>query len=120
MPEWPSLVEVVERTFNIFRNSPPTGDLREDLLREEPEIEVFRAYSQHRAEIEGLLSGRDYLKGALRYHEVFAGAVHDFFDRVFVNVDEPVLRNNRLLLMQAVHSLFAKNLANLVQVVMPG
>ena len=120
MPEWLALVEVVERTFNITRNSSPSGEIREELLHEAPEAAVFEAYRDHRPEIEGLFESGDYVRGALLYHAVFAGVVHEFFGKVFVNVDDEALRANRLLLMRSVYALFAENLADLVQVVMSG
>jgi len=119
-PEWPALVEVVERTFNITKGGSPSGEAREDLLQEAAEVAVFEAYRDHRPEIEGLFEGGDYVQGALRYHKVFAAVVHEFFGKVFVNVDDEAVRNNRLLLMHSVYALFAENLADLVQVVMSG
>ena len=115
--EWPSLVEVVERTFNITKGKTVEGVLRDDLLQEEAEKMVFEAIQKNAEVVASHFAQGDYYEGALLYHQVFAEAVHEFFDKVFVNVDEEDVRNNRLLMMASVHRLFAGQLANLVEVV---
>ncbi|MBI2194820.1 MAG: glycine--tRNA ligase subunit beta [Planctomycetes bacterium] len=119
-PEWPALVEVVERTCKIARGAAIAGEPEEGLLREQPERRVFEVYQRHGAEIEKLFRAGDYRSGARLYHRVFAQTVHDFFDKVFVNVEDAGVRQNRLKLMRAVHRLFADRVANLVQVVLGG
>lgn len=119
-PQWPSLVEIVERTFNITKGIDPKGEIKEGLLVEAPEKRLFAAFRADCAGIEELFASGLYLEGAARYHETFGEVVHDFFDKVYVNVDDPALKNNRLILVHAVHRLFVSRFANLVHVVMGG
>jgi glycyl-tRNA synthetase beta chain len=43
--------------------------------------------------------------------------VHAFFDKVFVNVEDEKIRNNRLLLVRKINELYVENIANLAFIV---
>jgi glycyl-tRNA synthetase beta chain len=115
-PEWPALVTVVERTYNIGKDA-PAGEVDESALTEKEEKELWRLYQRHEAEIRQLIGRRDYLSACLRFAEAFAEPVHVFFDRVFVNVEDARLRANRLALVKKINVLFSERIADLSQIV---
>ena len=46
-----------------------------------------------------------------------AEKVHTYFDKVYVNVDDKIVKNNRLAMLRKIYSLYAQNIADLAQVV---
>ena len=124
--KWLGLVEVVERTFNIGKKAdlPRTDSVRGErgevspaLLKEPEEKALWWLYSAHADEIAGLVAAKDYQRASLRYYEVFAGPVHVFFDKVYVNVDDAAVRNNRLLMLKRINELYSRGIADLSQIV---
>jgi glycyl-tRNA synthetase beta chain len=111
--EWEKLVELVERTFKIGRGADLTGSVRENLLQEEQEKEVWRVLQKESQAIRKLFSQGRYEEGSLAYCRALAGPVHEFFDKVFVNVEDLNVRRNRMLLMRKVFELYAANVADL-------
>lgn len=114
---WQELVITVERTYNIGKNAPVDGAVDASLLQESPEKQVWDLLAKHSTEISKLEEGRDYLNAAKRYAEVFSAPLHEFFDKVYVNVDDERIRKNRLLLMRQVNRLFAERVADLSDIV---
>ncbi len=115
-PEWQDLVILVERTHNIGKNA-PAGEVDESALAQSEEKELWRVYKQNHDSIRALIEKRDYEAGALRFAQVFAAPVHLFFEKVFVNVDDARLRNNRLAMMKKINLLFSERIADLSQIV---
>jgi glycyl-tRNA synthetase beta chain len=116
-PGWEELVTVVQRTYNIFKNAGDPGEVQEARLEEPEEKEVFRLYKESRPAIVALLDKADYTAASREYAGVFVKPVHTFFDKVFVNVDDEALKNNRLALMKGLNRLYTENIADLSQVV---
>ena len=116
-PAWQDVVTSVERTSNISRNGPADGEPRPDLYREPLEKELGALLRKHRAEIEELESSRRYVEASRRYAEVFAKPLHEFFDTVFVNVEDMDVRNNRLRLLRDINRLYSARIADLSQIV---
>ena len=111
--EWEGLAELVERTYKIGRGADLSGKIKENLLEEDQEREVWRVLSDIRPKIEALFNKCDYVEGSRLYHETLAAPVHKFFDDVFVNVEDEKVRLNRMLLMREVFDLYADNVADL-------
>lgn len=114
--EWQDLVTVVERTYNIGRNA-PSGEVDTSALTQTEEKELWRIYDQNHEPIRALIEKRDYLAACLRFARVFAEPVHLFFEKVFVNVEDARLRNNRLAIMKKINQLFSERIADLSQIV---
>lgn len=116
-PIWQNLVEVVERTYNIGKNCTIQGEVNEELLKEEEERALWAVYKK---ENEGLLQyvpqGK-YEELSIAYNDAFAKPVHNFFDKVFVNVEDEKIKNNRLLLVKKVNEIYVENIANLAFIV---
>ena len=59
----------------------------------------------------------DLVGAAKAYVGALAAPVHEFFEKVFVNVEEAALRSNRQRLLAAVNGLFTGRIAHLEKVV---
>lgn len=117
-PGWNELVTVVQRTFNIYKNAGELGEVMEDKLEAPEEKELFRLFRANAPAIEALLAKGDLSGASHKYAEVFVEPVHTFFDKVFVNVDDEAVKNNRLALMKSLNQLYTTHIADLSQVVM--
>jgi glycyl-tRNA synthetase beta chain len=114
---WQNLVAVVERTFNIGKNCTIRGEVNEGLLEEEEERKLWAVYEKEKENLLKYVKPRKYEELSLAYNEVFAKPVHDFFEKVFVNVEDEQIKNNRLLLVKKVNELYVENIANLAFIV---
>jgi len=117
-PGWDELVTVVQRTFNIYKKAGDLGEVVEDKLEAPEEKELFRLLRTEAPAIEELLAGGDLLSASRKYAAVFVAPVHTFFEKVFVNVDDVTVKNNRLALMKTLNQLYTTHIADLSQVVM--
>lgn len=113
---WNELVEVVERTYNIGKNTEITGEVDESLLKEQEEVGLYDCYKKNKDEILGLINKQDYESASRLYAGVFAKPAHIFFEKVFVNVEDARLRNNRILLNQKVNRLYSEGIADLSKI----
>ncbi len=118
-PWWPELVTAVERTFNIGKKAASGGLFNETLLVEPEERTLWDVYKKHEAEIRTLIDEKRYEDASEAYCNAFSRPVHAFFDKVFVNVDDERVRNNRLLMLKHINELYSKKVADLSQIVMP-
>jgi len=116
-PGWEDLVTVVQRTFNIIRNSDVAGDVDEGLLCEPQERELWAILKAHEGAVRELAAARKYRAASELFARAFVASVHEFFERVFVNVDDAALRRNRLALMKRINSLYTERIADLSQIV---
>ena len=116
-PIWQNLVAVVERTFNIGKNCESDGEVKEDLLEEEEERKLWAVYKKEKENLLKHVTPRRYEELSIEYNEAFAKPIHDFFEKVFVNVEDENIKNNRLLLVKKVNELYVKNIANLAFIV---
>jgi glycyl-tRNA synthetase beta chain len=87
------------------------------LLVEEEERELWAVYKKEREHLLKYVQPGEYEELSIAYNKVFAKPVHDFFDKVFVNVDDEKIKNNRLLLVKKVNELYVENIANLAFIV---
>jgi glycyl-tRNA synthetase beta chain len=115
-PWWPRLVEVVERTSNILRGSVVEARPNESLLSDPEERALFHVLENEEPAIRELLDRGSYREAARAFTDAFAGPVSSFFEKVFVNVDDTAIRENRLALLARVNDLFAANVADLTRV----
>lgn len=116
-PIWQNLVAVVERTFNIGKNCTIHGEVNEELLKEEEERALWAVYKKENERLVQYVPQGKYEELSIAYNDVFAKPVHDFFDKVFVNVEDEKIKNNRLLLVKKVNEIYVENIANLAFIV---
>jgi glycyl-tRNA synthetase beta chain len=113
---WNELVEAVERTHNIGKGASATGEVSEELLKEQAEQELWTAYKNNKDQIQNLINQSQYEEASRLYHTSFAKLAHIFFEKVYVNVEDPSLKNNRVLLNQQVNRLYSANIADLSRI----
>ncbi|MFQ5863578.1 MAG: DALR anticodon-binding domain-containing protein, partial [Candidatus Brocadiales bacterium] len=116
---WQELVTLVERTFNIGKGAPSTGEVDENLLQQEEERSLWEIYVRNKDRITSLIDDKKYEEASRAFSDTFARPVHTFFDKVFVNVEDKRLRNNRLVLIKNINQLYAPRVADLSQIVPP-
>ncbi|GIW70726.1 MAG: glycine--tRNA ligase beta subunit [Planctomycetota bacterium] len=120
-PDFPALVEVVDRTWRIVRGEPPPAAAPDPALFQQPEEHALAAALAHaRSAFEQRLAAGDLRGAAEAYRAALARPVHVFFERVFVNVQDARVRANRLALLWAVNRLFVERFADLSRVVLEG
>ncbi len=80
------------------------GAVDAKLLREAAERELYKAYEERVVEVKQLVEEDKYLECCGRLASL-APFVDDFFDNVMVNVDDEIVRTNRLNLVCQAHDL---------------
>ena len=114
---WNDLVAVVERTFNISKKQTVQGNVDTTLLVDPEEKELWKTYTENEEKVNTLVAEKDYIKASEFYCEAFIKPVHAFFDKVFVNVEDEKIKNNRLLMLKMVNELYSVKIADLSKIV---
>lgn len=106
--------KVVERTSNILKGVKESlNSVDPNIFQESLEKDLYTLLQKEEPAFRGLLEKEDY-EGATRlYGELFFEPVHDFFDRVRVNVEDASLRRNRQALMKKINALYTEKVADL-------
>lgn len=102
-----ALAIAFKRVANILRGQTYPEVVRKDLLREEAEKALYRAYCGVKERAEPLLEAEDY-HGALSVLVEIKPVVDTFFDEVLVMTEDKALRENRLALLGALWQLFRR------------
>jgi len=116
---WNEVVEVVERTFNITKNTNATDEINENLIYKSnvtEEIALWNAYKSNKDAIQKLTDAGQYEEASRLYHQAFAKPAHTFFEKVFVNVKEEDVKNNRLALLKRINQLYSSGIADLSRI----
>jgi len=119
-PFWPELVTAVERTYNITKGYDGPEKVDASLLAEKEERVLWDLFTAKGPQITRLFSSGDYLAASRAYLETFGQALHTFFDKVFVNVEDERVRSNRLALVKGINRLYSTRAADLALVVQEG
>ncbi|HEV2650037.1 MAG TPA: glycine--tRNA ligase subunit beta, partial [Rhizomicrobium sp.] len=105
-----NLLAGYKRAANILRaeekkdDKPFVGKVSESHLAEPQEKALYTTLAQAQAEITPALEREDFA-GAMRVMAALRAPVDAFFDKVKVNADDPVIRNNRLNLLAALRAM---------------
>jgi len=107
--------KVVERTSNILKGVKGVikEEIKEDLLSDDLEKKLLKLCRENEAKFNEQLSRKDYLGATRFYGQVFYEPIHQFFDSVMVNVEDPEVRANRQALMKKINSLYVDRIADL-------
>ena len=114
---WQPLVVAVERTANISRDAVADETVNPAAFTEALEKELWGLVEAHEDDILRLEKERKYVEASQRYAEVFSTTLHQFFEDVFVNVDDLDVRNHRLQLLRRINALYTERIADLSQIV---
>ncbi len=115
---FPKAWKVVERTVNILKGNREALPGRVDpaLLAEDLEKEVFRRYEASSEGIRQAIQVQDFRRATSLYAEAFFDILGTFFEKVLVNVDNPLVRANRLVLMRIIKELYTQKIADLSKI----
>ncbi|MBI3313540.1 MAG: glycine--tRNA ligase subunit beta [Candidatus Omnitrophica bacterium] len=107
--------KVVERTSNILKGagSEVSSEVKSELFTEELEKKLLKVIEEKSSEISDSITRGDYEKATLVFGKAFYQPLHDFFEKVMVNVEDRAIRVNRQALMKRIHNLYAGRLADL-------
>ncbi|MBI4357781.1 MAG: glycine--tRNA ligase subunit beta [Candidatus Omnitrophica bacterium] len=107
--------KVMERTGNILKGVKEKINERVEpsLFEDSLERTLFDLLNKEESIIKGLIKERRYGTAVKRYGDVFYQPIHDFFDRVLVNAEDPKMRNNRQALVKKINSLCSAEVADL-------
>jgi glycyl-tRNA synthetase beta chain len=102
--EFSEIVTAYKRLYNIIKDKKLLIDIKTELFESEYETKLYR-----------ILKESDFIENSLKnrnYEEIFEfflkAKIHidNFFDNVFVMVDNEEIRNNRLALISSIKNLF--------------
>ncbi|MBU9888483.1 MAG: glycine--tRNA ligase subunit beta [Candidatus Omnitrophica bacterium] len=106
--------KVIQRTANMLRGyGKAPGEPREDLLTEEQEKKIFELVRARAHEVGEVLARRDYQGATRLFAAIFSKPLHEFFDRVLINAEDPALRENRMAIVGKINRLYTTELADL-------
>ena len=107
--------KVIERTANILKGSKiqPNAKVEQERLQEPLEQQLWQRYNQHEDRIKQLITNKSYGDATKVYSEAFYDVLHEFFANVMVNVQDPLLQQNRLALMKIINTLYTDRIADL-------
>ena len=105
LAEAPTLAAANKRVGNILKKSAatPAAEVNNTLLREPAERALAESLAKVGPQAKAAYERGDYT-GSLQALAVLKAPVDAFFDQVMVNVDDPVLRANRLALLRKLHA----------------
>ena len=109
--------KVVERTSNILKGAKNEniGEVDKKLFREDLEQKVWDAYLSSKDNIQNLIDKEEYREATKEYGQAFYKVLHEFFDKVLVNVEDRAVRVNRLAMMRAINRLYTERIADLAK-----
>jgi len=106
--------KVVERTKNILKGAPRRQtQVQPGRLQDPLEQRLWELYSENHERVSQLAKEKSYGDATRMFGELFFEPLHEFFDRVLVNVPDETLQQNRLALMQAINALYTDRIADL-------
>ena len=117
---WSEVVFLVQRSANVAKIGSGAPEVNPDLLREPEEKNLWQCLRDKQQEVLDLVERGEYPAASGTYCNSFSGPVNEFFDKVFVNVDDAGLKNNRLRLVTEVNTLYSRNIADLSRIVISG
>ena len=107
LPEAESLAAANKRSGNILKKvkGKLPNKIKSSLLAEEAEQKLYQVLTELTKSVDPLLASSDY-EPALQQLASLREPVDTFFDDVMVMVDDTKLRDNRIALLNQLHSLF--------------
>lgn len=106
--------KVVERTHNILKSATVRQTSVEPARFQEPlEHTLWDLHQTCKDRLFALVQSKSYADATTLYGEVFFGPLHEFFERVLVNVNDEAIQQNRLALMKTINTLYTEHIADL-------
>ncbi|MGE0785760.1 MAG: glycine--tRNA ligase subunit beta [Sandaracinaceae bacterium] len=98
--EWGQFREAFKRTYNIAKDA-PEGDFDPGLATEDAERALAEAWRGMREDVDVNVAHGHY-RVAMHLVGDLRDPIHTFFEKVFVMVDDPKVRENRLRLLASI------------------
>jgi len=117
---WDDLVFLVQRCGNVAKIGEAAEAVDESLFEQDEEKKLWSCLKKNRNMIEALINAGDYANASKAYCEAFSEAVHEFFDKVFVNVENENVKKNRIRMVKEINELYTKHIADLGEIVISG
>ncbi|MBI3321785.1 MAG: glycine--tRNA ligase subunit beta [Candidatus Omnitrophica bacterium] len=106
--------KVIERTQNILKGAPARPRTVDPSRLQQPqERKLWELCEQKGREVTQLAKRKSYAEATRLFGSLFFEPLHEFFDRVMVNVPDEPIRENRLALMEAINALYTGRIADL-------
>ena len=99
-PEFDALAVAFKRTFNISKEVEGSSD--PERWTDSAEKDLGRAFFSTRSDLEALIASGDYEQALLTLARVLGPPIDAFFEQVFVMVEDPSVRENRLRLLSSI------------------
>ncbi len=99
------LATAFKRVARIIEGDVP-NEVNQELLTEQAELALFRKFAGIKSTVERHTQAGEY-SSALAKIAVIKSEVDDFFDHVMVNVEDPVIKANRMALLKSIADLFS-------------
>lgn len=117
-PDFAEIAQTIKRIENITKKSQTAGDLKtdaennknmvkEELLHENAETELWQVLKIRLPNLDKLLEDKDYYN-AMRNLAELKKPVDNFFNNVMVLAEDPLIRENRLSLLNLIKQRFSK------------
>ena len=94
-----------KRVSNILKKSSPSTEIKEDLLLEDAECQLFKRFKTIKDNFTGQIKKNDYYLG-YKELKLLQGPIDNFFDNVLVMDKDKKLRQNRLNLLNNISIMF--------------
>lgn len=109
LPESSNLIAANKRVKNILKqqNNSLPANINQAILREPAEITLNKTLMEKADKLTPLFTNKDY-NNILNILAKLQSPIDDFFDNVMVMAEDPDLKNNRLLLLSKIQTLFNK------------
>lgn len=101
------LVTIYKRIHNLLGSNKINGHINRDYLLLDEEKELFEVLSNKSTKVESAIVARNFEEALSQLSDI-ALNISSFFDNVLVKDNDPIIANNRLLLLQEVKTLFNK------------
>ncbi|MBN1493659.1 MAG: glycine--tRNA ligase subunit beta [Candidatus Omnitrophica bacterium] len=106
--------KICERTQNITKGEEGlTGKVDAALLQSDLERRLYETFTKVKNELAVAFDKGELDRCLKIYHDSFHELVHEFFDKILVNVDDMAVRKNRKNLMKLINDLFTTRIADL-------
>ncbi|MFN7181362.1 MAG: glycine--tRNA ligase subunit beta [Planctomycetota bacterium] len=117
LPFWQALYEIVNRTRRIISGASFDLPFKDELLEQKEEKELYSTYKEFVIQWKDKKFERtgDYVSFAQNFTDVFSEILNEFFDNVFVEVDNIQLQLNRKNLLYQIYRLFVDTVADISQ-----
>lgn len=115
LPFWQPLFEVINRTKRIISKEAKNYEFKEELLQQDEEKLLYKVHREfyEKWKDKKLENTHERLEFARKFTENYAEVLHNFFEKVFVEVEDKELQLNRKNLLYQINKFFIDRIADI-------